>query len=260
MRLSVIWSLIFLCGSVVGQRIESFRYSAYFGEKVSNAYETPEILAISDDSYQLIFAAFQNCVGEFETRVHFVNDSSLNLDIFPEGASENSETEIALCNCLFEFTYLIRETQGRSIQQIRVNGLPLEEYNQSFTNENNKIDSLVFEEDDLLISALDSVTARLDKKPLPSISIDSINSIVNNELHQRVTLSDPMVSSTIIIVFTISESGSALQNFLVKGINAEYDKRTLDIINELNLTWTPGEVNGVPVKAKAYLPIRVKPR
>ena len=155
--MKLILSLYFTLSSTVllGQKIIDFDYSSCINK--TDVCTDCVMESRSNDYYQIRFKAFQNCIGNFDSKVNWMNDSTLNFDIHVKGTLENKEVEVALCDCIFEFKYKLTSVEGKDIQ-IRINGLSVKEYNNSFLQADMSIDSLIFENDDPFGWETDSIS------------------------------------------------------------------------------------------------------
>ena len=64
------------------------------------------------------------------------------------------------------------------------------------------------------------------------------------------------IQGTVVITYTVEKDGSLSGAYAIKSLDPSIDSSAIECIYSMG-RWNPGKVNGVPVRVKGAIPIRV---
>lgn len=103
-------------------------------------------------------------------------------------------------------------------------------------------------------TVLGSHTDNIDTKPCFQGGEEDISAFISMEINYPEKYSIMGVGGQVIISLVIDETGNIYDAKVVKGVNEDLDAEALRVIN-LMPRWTPGFMDGVPVKTGLQIPI-----
>lgn len=257
----VLTLLLFKTLVINGQTIETFEYSYCLGEAKVCDYTKAEIIneVKNQDYYEVRFAAFNNCMGDFESKLFTRDDSTINIVICVKGCFTEDDIEIALCDCLFEFTFRIRDLKGMTVQRLLINGESFDDHNRRYIKPIiEPVEEIQYTRPDHFY-LLDTAFVFTDKPAEFLLELDSINLTVNKSVRNIVSASN--IHEGIVYVKTIIGRDGLVEEVLItKGLNEKIDQATKQAILDMNLRFKPAEIQGHAVKTQLVLPIKIRTR
>lgn len=243
-----------------GQVLEKFEFSDCMTECIGDS-TTIDMFTQKNGVTEIYLTAYANCSGNLKGQIKITNDS-LNLIYSPKVTRiKNKKTgeveefiEVAMCDCIFKFSYTIIGLDKLDIKKIKINGETLTEINKrerrelSFLKE--EVAEITFDFDTTW--SPNKIYIITEKTAYFPGGMEKFKEyITNNQI-----LPKKEISGKVFVEFVINADGSIDDSTItvIRGLNDECDKEALRLMQECP-DWIPGTIKGKPVKQKFVLPI-----
>ncbi|HZB11446.1 MAG TPA: energy transducer TonB [Chryseolinea sp.] len=245
-----------------GQVLIKFEFSECMTECMGDSTKIDRIIQTNDMSI-ISLTAYANCNGNLEGQIKLANDT-LDLRYFPKVSKVfNKKTgkvdeiiEIAMCDCIFKFSYTIKGLKTQDKNKIKINGENLDKINKrTYTTEEIEIQSEIdttWTSQEIFLVVENSATF--------SGGFAKFYDYIDNNLVYPKDAEKEGIKGKVFVEFVINKDGSIDDTTVkvLRGLNESCNNEAIRLMKECP-NWIPGTMKGQPVKQKLLLPIIFKP-
>ncbi len=206
-------------------------------------------------------------LSPIEETAHFINDSSLSIvKEYPKGNIEETlrifskQGDLYLFRDYYSNKVLKQEGYTRSILPLHLEGQvksyydsgtlsSVSEYNNNqMTGNQNWLKNGEKYQDNVFIS--------VDVMPEYPGGVSAFMDYIKKNLHYPENEKKKKIQGRVLIHFIIDEKGQLTGTVITQGVNPQLDLAAYQVINSSSVKWSPGILDGKPVKVGLNIPIR----